>query len=79
MSSPEGLEALNFVVTLFNDGFTNRDEAVTAAAADAGVALEGKVGGLWPVITPPRSASSPASSSSSSASGISSRASRWQA
>jgi len=46
LSSPEGLEALNFVVTLFNDGFTNRDEAVTAAAPDAGVALEGKVGVL---------------------------------
>lgn len=45
-NSPEGLEALNFVVTLFNDEYTNRDEAVTAPPPDAGVALEGKVGVL---------------------------------
>jgi multiple sugar transport system substrate-binding protein len=42
-NSPEGLDALNFVVGLFNEKFTDLDEGVTVPPADGGKAMEGKV------------------------------------
>lgn len=42
-NSAEGLDALNFVVTLFNEKFTDLDEGVTAPPADGGVVMDGKV------------------------------------
>ena len=45
-NSAEGLDALNFVVTLFNEGYVNKDEGVTAPPQDASVSYQGKVGVL---------------------------------
>jgi multiple sugar transport system substrate-binding protein len=42
-NSPEGLDALNFVVTLFNEGFADLDEGVTNPPEGTGLLLEGKV------------------------------------
>lgn len=44
INSPEGLEALNFVVKLFNEGFVSEDEAVIPPPEGTGVFFEGKVG-----------------------------------
>ncbi len=44
INSPEGLEALNFVVTLFKAGFVSEDEAVIAPPEGTGLFFEGKVG-----------------------------------
>ena len=43
-NSPEGIEALNFVVTLFNEGYADLDEGITNPPPDAGLMREGKVG-----------------------------------
>ncbi|MDQ3655479.1 MAG: sugar ABC transporter substrate-binding protein, partial [Chloroflexota bacterium] len=43
-NSPEGVDALNFVVTLFNEGFVDLDEGITNPPPDAGLLLEGRVG-----------------------------------
>lgn len=42
-NSPEGLDALNFIVTLFNEGYTDLDEGVTNPPEGTGLLLEGKV------------------------------------
>lgn len=42
-NSPEGLEALNFVKTLFDEGFVDLDEGVTNPPEGTGLLLEGKV------------------------------------
>jgi multiple sugar transport system substrate-binding protein len=42
-NSPEGLEALNFVVKLFEEGYTDLDEGTTNPPPDAGLVLEGRV------------------------------------
>jgi len=42
-NSPEGLEALNFVVSLFNEGYVDLDEGVTNPPEGTGLLLEGKV------------------------------------
>ncbi len=39
-----GLEALNFIKTLYDNEFVSRDEAVTASAPGGGAVLEGTVG-----------------------------------
>lgn len=44
INSPEGLEALNFVVKLFNEGFVSEDEAVIPPPEGTGLFFEGKVG-----------------------------------
>ncbi len=41
-NSAEGLEALNFVVTLFNEGYVDLDEGVTNPPAGTGVVMEGR-------------------------------------
>lgn len=43
-NTPEGLEALNFVVELFNQGFTDLDEGVTNPPFDSSLTAQGKVG-----------------------------------
>jgi multiple sugar transport system substrate-binding protein len=43
-NSPEGLDALKYVVSLFKDGFADLDEGVTNPPPDTGLVLEGKVG-----------------------------------
>jgi len=43
-NSAEGLDALNFIVNLFNEGFVNEDEGVINPAPGSGVINEGKVG-----------------------------------
>jgi multiple sugar transport system substrate-binding protein len=43
-NSPEGLEALNFVVTLFNEGYVDLDEGTTNPPPGAGLIDQGKVG-----------------------------------
>jgi len=42
-NSPEGREALDFVVTLIQEGFADESEAVTLPEPGAGLAMEGKV------------------------------------
>jgi len=44
INSPEGLEALNFVVKLFNEGFVSEDEAVIPPPEGTGLFFEGKIG-----------------------------------
>jgi multiple sugar transport system substrate-binding protein len=41
-NSAEGLDALNFVVTLFQEGYVDLDEGVTNPPAGTGVVLEGR-------------------------------------
>jgi multiple sugar transport system substrate-binding protein len=41
-NSPEGLDALNFIVTLFNEGYVDLDEGVTNPPAGTGVVMEGR-------------------------------------
>lgn len=43
-NSAEGVEALNFVVTLFNEGYVDLDEGTTNPPAGAGLIDQGKVG-----------------------------------
>lgn len=43
-NSPEGIEALEFIVTLFNEGFVDLDEGITNPPPDAGLLTEGRVG-----------------------------------
>ncbi len=45
-NSPEGVDALKFVVKLFEEKFVNRDEGVTLPPPQGGVVLAGKVGAL---------------------------------
>ncbi|MGB3328016.1 MAG: extracellular solute-binding protein, partial [Thermomicrobiales bacterium] len=42
-NSPEGVDALNFVVGLFKEKFTDLDEGVTVPPPDGGKVMEGKV------------------------------------
>lgn len=41
-NSAEGLDALNFIVTLFNEGYVDLDEGVTNPPAGTGVVMEGR-------------------------------------
>jgi multiple sugar transport system substrate-binding protein len=45
-NSPEGQAALDFVVTLIQEGYADESEAVTLPEPGAGLAMEGKVGVL---------------------------------
>lgn len=41
-NSAEGLDALNFIVTLFNEGYVDLDEGITNPSAGTGVVMEGR-------------------------------------